>query len=412
MPKILITNAYSARNKGDAGIIAGMVGDLRSRDAFREARFTISSTAGPEEENVQSLKTRLSADTRLQALGFLVFLYPLTLVWIACRRFLGFDLPVWSPLHRMLRAFDRADLVVAAGGGYLYTQSRRKGNTVLLTVISNYHSAVLLGKPVYLFSQSIGPFAARFQERLAARSLRKVRMVFARESGTQHRLEGWARKRRMAVVHPSADAAFLISDAVTPPDLPQPPAAGIRVGLTVRRWFRDPARQQGYEQTFGRFAGWLAREMNAVVFFVPQVTWAEGGDDDRTAARNALAHAGNTERIHLIEEEPGPARIRGLCGGMDYFVGTRMHSNIYALSMKVPVLAVGYQPKTAGIMTQLGLERFVLPIEGLRLEEMQEGFRRLLEERSDIVAALDAGIPRMRDNAQRASRLIEEDFTA
>ena len=419
--RILITNAYSARNKGDAGIIAGMVGDLRSRNAFRKARFTISSTAGPEEENsypgtvidsFQSLKTRLSADTRLQALGFLFFLYPLALLWIACRRFLGFDLPVWSPLRQMLRAFDQADLVVAAGGGYLYTNSRHKGNIVLLTVISNYHCAVLLGKPVYLFSQSIGPFAARFQEWLVAHSLRRVRMVFAREDDTRVRLEGWARRRRMAAVHPSADAAFLLTAAETPTALPPSPAGGIRVGLTVRSWFRDRAEQNRYEQTFGRFADWLAGEMNAAVFFVPQVTWTGGGDDDRVAARNARTHAGPSQQIHLIEEELDPARIRGLCGKMDLFVGTRMHSNIYALAMKVPVLAVGYQPKTAGIMARLGLERFVLPIEGLRLVELQERFRRLMNERDNIVAALEREIPGMRDDARQASRLIEEDFTA
>jgi colanic acid/amylovoran biosynthesis protein len=421
MPNILITNAYSARNKGDAGIIAGMVQDLRSRTAFAEAEFTISSAAGPAEANsypgtvidsFPSLKMKLSADPRLQALGFLFLLFPLTRLWTACRRFLSIDLPLWSPLRRLLRAYDAADLVIAAGGGYLYTRSKRKGNTILLTQVLGYHCAVQLGKPVYLFSQSIGPFAARFQERLVARSLRRVRLVFAREDDTRRRLEGWAGQGKMAGVRSSADAAFLLTTAKPPADLPPPPPGGIRVGLTVRSWFRDPADQQHYEQTLGRFAAWLVEEMNAEVFFIPQVTWTPGSDDDRMAARNARSHTAATGRIHLIEDELDPARIRGLCGEMDLFVGTRMHSNIYALSMNVPALAVGYQPKTAGIMNQLGLERFVLPIEDLSLETLQQRFRQLREERVGIVAALETGIPRLRDDARRAASMIEEDFTA
>ncbi len=420
MPHILITNAYSARNKGDAGIVAGMVQDLRSREAFGQARFTISPAAGPEEgdgfpgtviDSFQSLKTRLSSSPRLQGLGFLFLLYPLALIWIVCRRVFGIDLPVWSPLRRLLRAYDEADLVIAAGGGYLYTRSKRRGNVVLLTVISNYHCAALLGKPVYLFSQSIGPFAGRFQERLVTRSLRRVRMVFAREADTRRRLEEWSRRWKMGAVHPAADAAFLLSAATPPVDIPPPPPGGARVGLTVRSWFHTPEVQQQYEEAMGRFARWLVEEMNAAVFFVPQVTFIKGGDDDREAARRVKAIAGDTPGIHLIEDELDPAGIRGLCGEMDFVVGTRMHSNIYAMTMNVPALAVGYQPKTAGIMAQLGLERFVLPIEGLSLKSVQEGFRCLQEERDAIVAALKKGIPKLRDDARRASRLIADNFT-
>jgi polysaccharide pyruvyl transferase WcaK-like protein len=141
MLKILITNSYSARNKGDAGIVAGMVQDLRSREAFKDAEFTISSAAGPSEadsfpgrviDSFVSLKKKLSASPTAQGVGFLLLLYPMTLLWIAGQRFLGLDLPVWSPLRRLLREYDTADLVVAAGGGYLYTRSRWKGNIVLL----------------------------------------------------------------------------------------------------------------------------------------------------------------------------------------------------------------------------------------------------------------------------------------
>ncbi len=419
MPQILITNAYSARNKGDAGIVAGMVQDLRSRDAFRDAEFTISSAAGPGEadgfpgtviDSFVSLKRSLSANTAVQGLGFLFFIYPLTLLWIAGRRFLGLDLPVWNPLRRLLRNYHKADLVIAAGGGYLYTRSRLKGNVVLLSVIYGFHGAALLGKPVYLFSQSIGPFAGRFQEWLVQRSLVGVRIVFAREDDTRRRLERWSGRRKMPAVRTAADAAFLLTAAEPPEGLPPPPPGGIRVGLTVRSWFRTPGDQQHYEQTLGRFAGWLAEEMNAAVFFIPQVTYVSGGDDDREAARRAAAQAGGAPRIHILEEELDPSRIRGLCGEMDIFVGTRMHSNIFAMTMCVPVLAVGYQPKTAGIMAQLGLERFVLPIEELSLECLQERFRRLLEEREAVVAALQDQIPRIREEAREASRLIEEDW--
>jgi len=418
MTTILITNAYSARNKGDAGIVAGMIESLRRQKVFADAEISISSAAGPAEagfpepviHSFTSLKNGLSNTPRLQQLGFLFLVYPLTLLWIAGRRIFGLDLPVWAPLRRLLRAYDAADLVVAAGGGYLYTRSAVRGTVILLSVIYGYHCAALLGKPVYLFSQSIGPFAGRFQQWLVRRSLCGVRMVFAREDDTLRRLEQLAAGRNMPEVHSAVDAAFLLDTAAPQGDLPPPPPGGIRVGLTVRDWFTFPPEQQRYETMMAGFAGWLTEEMGAAVFLVPQVTFHGGGDDDRIPARRVKALAGNNPQLHLIEDELDPAGIRGLCGAMDLFVGTRMHSNIFALSMTVPVLAVGYQPKTRGIMSRLGLENFVLPIEGLDLPVMKEQFRHLLAEREAIAAGLARDLPRLRKEACRPGRIIAEDF--
>ncbi len=41
---------------------------------------------------------------------------------------------------------------------------------------------------------------------------------------------------------------------------------------------------------------------------------------------------------------------------MDLFLGTRLHSNIFALVAGVPVVAVAYQYKTFGLMEMIGLK--------------------------------------------------------
>jgi len=419
MAGILITNAYSARNKGDAAIIEAMVRDLRRRPSFADAEITISSAAGPDEEgypeavihSFTSLKNGLAKSPLLQQLGFLLLIYPQTLLWVAGRCFLGLDLPVWSRLRGLLRAYDAADLVLAAGGGYLYTRTPWRGSIILLSVIYGYHCAALLGKPVYLYSQSVGPFAGRFQQWLVRRSLCGVRLVFAREEQTRRRLDRLATGWKMPAVHSAADAAFLLDDATAPCGLPPRTDDSLRVGLTVRRWFPDGDAQADYEEQVARFVRQLAEEANAEIWFLPQVTYGAAGDDDRRAARRVRTAAGDSPRLHLVEQELSPSEIRGFCGAMDLFVGTRMHSNIFALTVGVPALAVGYQPKTAGIMAQLGLERFVLPIEQLTAEGLRERFNQLLDERDEVAAALQTGIPLLRENARRAARLIEEDFS-
>ena len=45
---------------------------------------------------------------------------------------------------------------------------------------------------------------------------------------------------------------------------------------------------------------------------------------------------------------------------MDYFIGTRMHSNIFAITSNVKTIAIAYEPKTVGIMDMLGLSSYVI----------------------------------------------------
>ena len=140
------------------------------------------------------------------------------------------------------------------------------------------------------------------------------------------------------------------------------------MGVTVRRWFRRQADQLRYEEVLAAFVDWLIGDENAQVVFVPQVTYALGR---RRRSRRGPAHRGSPAAARAaptcVEAELRPGEIKGLCGQMTYFVGTRMHSNIFALSMGVPVLAIGYLPKTSGLMEQLGLGEWTVPIDSLEL---------------------------------------------
>ena len=86
------------------------------------------------------------------------------------------------------------------------------------------------------------------------------------------------------------------------------------------------------------FVRWLVDDRGAAVVFVPQVTYSDGGDDDRVASRRVAHAAGRPERFLVVENDMTAAQVKGLCGRMEFFVGTRMHSNIFALSEGVPTV--------------------------------------------------------------------------
>jgi len=414
---ILITNAYSARNRGDAAIIFGMVESLRRTGVFGEAEIRVSSADHPADAahypvpvvpSFHSLKNRFSGNPGVNSLFSLLVLLPLSLLWAAAWRLGRFDLPLPESLRELMRAYAGADLVVAAGGGYLYTTSAIHGNVVLLITVFSFFFGAFLGKPVYLYAQSIGPFAGSHQAWFVRWALSRVRLVEVREEVSGRLLDGW---RMPTPVRRVADAAFLLT-ARPPGEGTWIPGASGRptVGMTVRKWFRNRMQQATYEQTMAGFVDWLVGERGAEVIFLPQVTFAEGGDDDQETARRVVAAVARRDLVRLIEDELDAEQIKWLCGRMELFVGTRMHSNIFALSLGVPTLAIAYQPKTRGIMASLGLEDFVVPIENLSLETLRDRFETLSRQKAKIREHLERVICEVEGSSELAGSLIAEDF--
>ncbi len=417
MTRVLITNAYSARNRGDAAIILGMIESLRRTAVFRDAEIRISSADYPADckpypvpavRSFHSLKNAFSRSSSANLLFFLLVLLPLSLLWALGWRVGRHDLPLPVKLRELLRTYADADVVIAAGGGYLYTTSAIHGNIVLLVNVYSFFFAVLLGKPVCLYAQSIGPFAGSWQRWFIRRALSRVALVEVREAVSRRLLDGW----KMATpVREVADAAFLLE--ARPPDAGFDLAGGSggpTVGMTVRNWFRDREQQAGYEATAASFVGWLVENRGAEVVFLPQVTFDDGLDDDRVTARRVAASVARHDRVRIVEDELAAAEIKWLCGRMDFVVGTRMHSNIFALSCGVPTVAIAYQPKTEGIMSDLGLAECVVPIGGMELEELQRAFDLVVDRSAEIRRHLASMIPAIQEKALEAGRLIAEDF--
>lgn len=414
--KILITNAYSARNKGDAGIILGMIRDLTARENFRDAQIAVSSADFPGDRDRYPCRVVPSLNSVCRSYGgyaflrqllFLAVVRPLTMLWAFVYRVFGKRLGVPAPLREMLDAYADADLIIAAGGGYLYTRSLFRGNVVLLMALHSFLLGRMLGRPVVLYSQSIGPFASIIQEWIVVRALRRTQMIILREDASSDLLRDW---RLPVPLHRGVDAAFLVEPEPLETDLLPENEDRMLVGMTVRSWFRRPSAQKQYEKTLASFVDWLVAEHKADVVFVPQVTHTQARDDDRVVARRIAGRTSNALAVRVIEQELSAGQIKTLCGRMRFFVGTRMHSNIFALSMGVPTMAIGYQPKTEEIMGELDASEYVVSVEALSFDALRSLFLRLMEHEQETRDRLRELVPVLCEGAMLTGQLVEEAY--
>ncbi|NQT55509.1 MAG: polysaccharide pyruvyl transferase family protein [Desulfobacteraceae bacterium] len=267
-----------------------------------------------------------------------------------------------------IKSYANFDLIIACGGGYLLQPGKlpkldrwlRIHDTLLFAY--DFYLAKAFNKPYILYNQSIGPFFRRSDFMAYIRFMRDAKVVLCRESLTYERLKevGVSNIKQVADIafHLAPKHSNLLTKYTKKMD-------GTKIGLTVRKWL-DSNRQDFYENALAEFIrNVLSQDDKAQFYFMPQVHYPVGDDDDSIVSlriRDKLP-TNLSKSVHLITEDLHPAELKYTIGQMDYFVGTRMHSNIFALSMGIKTIAIAYEPKTVGIMKDLGLSRYVIPME-------------------------------------------------
>jgi colanic acid/amylovoran biosynthesis protein len=74
-------------------------------------------------------------------------------------------------------------------------------------------------------------------------------------------------------------------------------------------------------------------------------------------------------------------------------IGTRFHSVIFALTSRIPCVAIGYEHKTRGIMDDLGLGDWVIQIADVEADVLFGLTQRLERQRARYLRQLDDVLP-------------------
>ncbi|MFC8449248.1 polysaccharide pyruvyl transferase family protein [Kitasatospora sp. NPDC057223] len=410
--KIVVINAYVRENAGDAALLAVCLRHVR--EAYPGARLSIAGmedrTVHPSFEGVENLGSirrhvadggvSLARRVLRKLLVAPVAVTALLLPRAACRLLLRL-LPVEA--RREADAVSRADLVVSMGGGYLLARPGPDGYQNVFFVLLPALIAQKARVPVVFAPQSYGPFPAAAQRRLVGRVLRRAALVLAREDVSVELLKECGVPAGQ--VRRAADAGFAFAPEPAADWRSRLAADGRQlVGVTARRWLA-PAEQERYERALAATVDAL-QEDGAQVVLIPQVTTDYLGDDDRIVERRIAGYC--TSAPLRIDERLDYRELKGLYTECSLLVGTRFHSVIFALTSGVPCVAIEYEHKTRGIMADLGLEEWVLPIAEVTAARLWALVARLRADPAAYRALLQQRIPGYVQEAEQFRELLRE----
>jgi polysaccharide pyruvyl transferase WcaK-like protein len=101
-------------------------------------------------------------------------------------------------------------------------------------------------------------------------------------------------------------------------------------------------------------------------------------------------------RLGLVRGTYNQSEIKYLIGRCDFFVGSRMHACIAAVSQHVPAVCIAYSNKFAGVMETVGIESMVADARKLSVTEILRMVEESYEHRDNTRQALQQKIPEVK----------------
>lgn len=405
----MITHMSTDENLGDFGILLGMVSGIRRIEP--DAKITVISAELPGNRGWSDAQV-----ARTQALGVRLLGTPAyargrhdgrVVGWIArmirtaaalgAARFAGHraraiahpeDRSAWD-------ALANADIVLAKGGSYLYSNGKLRSRVFLWRMRYLLALAAALGRAPALMGVTVGPLQSRGARRDVRATLARCRQVYVRESRSASYLAGIGLE-----VARASDMAFLLEPPISAPSrIARPPliALTIRALPFAHAGSPDVARRRFATVIRQTLTSLLESDPRLRIVLVVQV--AADAEPSQAMVRDlsypddrlSITHATHPDDLMLIYERA------------TVLVATRLHSTIFAALAGTPSIHIVSDPhKGYGISEDLGLDRWCVAADELDHRSLTSLIIQLIAIRDTVSPTVAERVPGLRHEAHAA----------
>lgn len=399
-----ITGFYTAANRGDQGILDGMTNALSSYWEDVEIEVIAHYPKATRELTGFECHEPLLR-TEKPALLPLFILQAIYLTIWAFAYSNGISLPLWSNKNTA-KAMAEADLVLVSGGGFLNDNYK----PAIFGRLYEVFFAHILRKPVGVYAHSIGPLNTRRYRLLARIVLGQTNIITVREKISAELIEKMDIDVPLYIV---PDAAFASSfespkteDMLKQIDIDH----NNTVSISVRKWdfYKTEHGHEKYIDELSKVCDHLIEMRYNVVFCSTCAGYGGYTRDDRVTAQEVKNRMKHGEQVDIIVDDLDPNTLIQFYSKMVLHIGTRMHSNIYALLAGTPIIAIGYEHKTLGMMQRMGLKDLVADINEISAEDILRRVEDILNNYNEYKNKIKENVVSIRKEAFRTPILIDK----
>ena len=311
MSKIVISGYYGFNNAGDEALLTAMLAALRAV----EPKADITVISGNPGNTI--VKHQVKSLYRFAAV-------------------------------RLLRAIGEADLVISGGGSLLQDVTSKRSLAYYLSVIA---AAKWKKKKVMLFAQGIGPIRSRVMRLLTRLVVSKADVITVRDKDSAAELACMGVPA--AKVEVTADPVLMLNPESKIAGKTILAEAGLDpykpiIGVSVREW---PDNQRCLKQLAAALEQ-LSEKFSAQIAILPLQVSKDLKDSQ--LLQNYLPKLRN--KVVLLQGDYSTEEFLSIIGSFRLLIGMRLHALIFAAVMKVPLMAISYDPKVDSFLKAIGTE--------------------------------------------------------
>ncbi len=303
----------------------------------------------------------------------------------------GLDAIDLRDTESIIGAAAQSDLMVLGGGGLFQDLSGAPRDTLLLPShwgLGYYAGfgilAGLVGTPLAIYGAGAGPLDTEDGRILTAAAFESATLATVRDRASLDLLTAIGVPEGHVTL--AADPAFRLEPANR-----AEPRRGT-IGVSVRPWGRGE-----WMESLAHGLDALSEQLDADIEFLPFQSSALDHENDAAIAAGVAGQMTHKERTRVLQAAPTAAEMAGRFSAYDLVIGMRLHSVVFAMAARVPVIAMAYRPKVRNLMTDAGLGEYVMELdEAADLPALTERAQR---DRDSIITHLNTIVPQFQDRA-------------
>lgn len=247
--------------------------------------------------------------------------------------------PIQLISWNMIRSIIKADLIIIGGGGLFSSDSGFFTYFVPLLAILGK----ILRKKVSYYAIGIYSTTPPLLLKLTKFSLKFADVISVRDTASLKVIRNELKRKILLVPDPALRLPFIGREIA----LKILQRNGIDtnkflIGLSLRSMNEEIDDKLAKE--VAKTVNWILDALDAIVIFYTFCPQSDYTIDDREIAKAIKKMIKHQDRFKILEYYP-PSVTKGLIGVMDYFIGMRLHSMIFAHSMNVPFIGIIYEEK-------------------------------------------------------------------
>lgn len=400
MTRVCILGLTVTGNRGAESMLLSILHNMRDR--VGECQFDLVSVYA-KKDSAQPLPKGLRIVDGSPLLLMLV-IFPLCVVCSPFRK-LTFVQNILRKFE-ILRSYLDADIILDSGG-VAFIDGR--GFPLLVYNTALAITPALLGKPVVKLAQALGPFKECTNRTLAKLTLGQMGFVVARgritgEHLAELGLNNYEVCADTAFTMPLSNESCAHADSIlekTGVFSHGTRVIGISPSVVVDDYCR--AKNIDYASTLARFIDHFVAKGFSVVILPHSVRpdSQKRMNNDVIIGREIMPKLSHPERVAHIEQELAADVLRHIIGRMDFYVASRFHSMVSALSMKVPTLLIGWSHKYQEVMEMFDMAEWAMGYEQVSERALIEKFEQLMLRESEIRQKFESHLESVRASSLR-----------